>query len=341
MLFKLLALGALIFLIFAVRRRRCGDEIHYAQTSDGFKLVLFRYLPRKNRQSYPVVLCHGLSCNHWIFDLTEKQSLARFLANQGFDCFLVNLRGRDRSRSVPRYRLRFFWSFDDYLNKDLPAIISKVKEITGKEKLHWIGHSMGGMLAYAYLGTKEQESFKSVVSLASPAKFSYPYFILPLRILAVIFLIIMPIVPVWFFLIPFGIIASILPLSWLGYDRKLYYLGLILCLTNVSSKVFWQFYDWIVNKTFRSKDKKINYWEKLNQVNVPLLLLVGGSDSLATPRMCKWTAQQWGGEVRLEIISRSTGAQANYDHFSILTGKYIHKDIYDRIAGWLLEKDRN
>ncbi len=48
------------------------------------------------------------------------------------------------------------WTFDDYALKDVPAIIRFVKEKTRKDKVHWVGHSMGGNILLCYLTQKPQ-----------------------------------------------------------------------------------------------------------------------------------------------------------------------------------------
>jgi pimeloyl-ACP methyl ester carboxylesterase len=38
---------------------------------------------------------------------------------------------------------------------DLPAAVQAVKKVTQKSKLFYLGHSMGGMLGYAYAGAHQ------------------------------------------------------------------------------------------------------------------------------------------------------------------------------------------
>ena len=154
-------------------------QTHYTETSDGWRLQVDRYQPTKpDPANNPVVLCHGLSYNNRFWDLTKKTSLARYLAERGYDVWTVSLRGAGLSdqpvssvmRKIatgsidPNFLLTINqrslgkaafseYSVDDHINYDVPAVIALVKEKTQAKKLHWVGHSMGGMIMFAYLGT--------------------------------------------------------------------------------------------------------------------------------------------------------------------------------------------
>ena len=70
------------------------------------------------------------------------------LAEQGYDVWLGNYRGNTYSRGhltlnpdVDTSFWRFSW--DEMAKYDLPAMLDYVIEQTGKEKIHYVGHSMG------------------------------------------------------------------------------------------------------------------------------------------------------------------------------------------------------
>ena len=45
------------------------DEIIYVTTSDGWRLAVHHYRPEGQQHGAPVILCHGLSANRYVFDL--------------------------------------------------------------------------------------------------------------------------------------------------------------------------------------------------------------------------------------------------------------------------------
>src|SRR5688572_29289038 len=77
---------------------RFPDEIHFARTSDGWRIALTRYRAERPGGGEPVLLCHGIASNSTGLDLTAEGSLARALARAGHDAWLLDLRGRGQSQ---------------------------------------------------------------------------------------------------------------------------------------------------------------------------------------------------------------------------------------------------
>jgi len=170
-------------------------ELYHATTDDGWKLGVKRYRPKTQKQApFPVVLCHGLAVNRYSVDFGiegtkewQQYSLAAFLSQGGskkqtsFDVWVPELRGRGDSQTFDHWNHpeRFVWSLDEYVEKDIPAVLSFIKQRYAKEKhpvkkVLWVGKSMGGMLAYAYGQTPAgRTAFKGCVIIASPVVFSH------------------------------------------------------------------------------------------------------------------------------------------------------------------------
>ena len=73
----------------------------------------------------------------------------------GFDVWIVSLRG-DEGTTPPSRRARRSISFDDYARYDMAAAVDAVRERTGSETVSWVGHSLGGMLLYAWLSQRPE-----------------------------------------------------------------------------------------------------------------------------------------------------------------------------------------
>jgi pimeloyl-ACP methyl ester carboxylesterase len=157
------------------RRVSEADELRFAWSSDGWRLALHRYLPAaRGARRHPVILCHGLASNRVTFDLDAEVSLARRLASLGYDVFSLELRAHGASAPA-RLAGPFRWgfSFDDYLTRDVPAAIGAVRSLTGAPRVHWIGHSMGGILLYAHLACGGAEHLASGVAVGSALDYSW------------------------------------------------------------------------------------------------------------------------------------------------------------------------
>jgi pimeloyl-ACP methyl ester carboxylesterase len=151
-------------------------EIHHPKTSDNWDLTLEHHSPRKNTvaKKYPVIICHGLVGNRNYFKIKEEESIVYRLISNGYDVWLLDLRGRKDAGTPSLFfgDKKYDYSFDDYAIKDVDAAISYVLDKTKAEKVNWIGHSMGGMVVYTRLGTFKENRIANLVTLGSP--FSFP-----------------------------------------------------------------------------------------------------------------------------------------------------------------------
>jgi pimeloyl-ACP methyl ester carboxylesterase len=75
-------------------------------------------------------------------------SLAYYLWKQGYDVWSANYRGEGRNPVKSGGAAGY--AIDELGIYDMPAIISKVRGVTGQKPV-WIGHSMGSNMAYMYL----------------------------------------------------------------------------------------------------------------------------------------------------------------------------------------------
>jgi lysosomal acid lipase/cholesteryl ester hydrolase len=66
--------------------------------------------------------------------------LPYLLAGEGYDVWVGNNRGNRISQSVGEYHN---YTIDDLVEYDQPAIINGVLEVTGREKVVFVGHSQG------------------------------------------------------------------------------------------------------------------------------------------------------------------------------------------------------
>lgn len=121
-------------------------ETHKVFTEDGFILTVYRMVGL----GPPVFLQHGLegSSALWLLPGPHRGSLAFMLAERGYDVWLGNYRGNHESREHTKLdpNIDFdYWHFswDEMAKYDLPAMLNHVLVTTGRQKLHYFGHSMG------------------------------------------------------------------------------------------------------------------------------------------------------------------------------------------------------
>ena len=132
-------------------------EEHTVITDDGYILGMHR-IPFGQNGSYndgvtrpPVFLAHGVtsSSSQWVFGPPQK-ALGYLLADAGYDVWMGNTRGNTYSKAHVSLdtcsKCKEFWDFgfDETGVYDYSAEIDHILEVTGFEKLRFVGHSMGG-----------------------------------------------------------------------------------------------------------------------------------------------------------------------------------------------------
>jgi pimeloyl-ACP methyl ester carboxylesterase len=322
---------------------RYPDEVHYATTADGWRIAVTRYRatqPVPGRE--PILMCHAIGANRMSLDLSDRLSMARHFAAHGWDTWLVELRGRGLS-TQPRLftKYRYDWSFDEYVEQDIPAAVDEVLRATGAERLHYVGFSLGGVVGYGLLGDPARAArVRSAVLIAAPATFSFQrkyLFSWPLRNLR------------WLRL---RFLSRLLaPLA--GYMRPTLFGNpqnvpgdnvrrwMVNVTANFARNELLQYGDWIENDQLRSIDHRRDYRKDLARATTPTLLVAGNRDRLAPPPSVKDGYEALGStDKKLVIASRGTaGFQANYGHYDLAIGEHAPDDIYPLARGWLEEHE--
>lgn len=161
----------------AMGKRPEGDERHPARTEDGWTLTVHRIPPAhgKARDEPPIVLGHGLMMNAACWSLSPQGSLTRALAAEGFDVWIAEYRCTDTALPPDGDDAPGRWdhAFDDIPRYDLPAILGVVQAVTGSPTASWVGHSMGGIVAYQYAQLHGCSGLHRMVTLGTPVRFGH------------------------------------------------------------------------------------------------------------------------------------------------------------------------
>lgn len=142
-------------------------RVRYAHTTDGVRLALTEvFAPALPAVGPPALLVHGFAQNRRAFLVGPLPGL---LAARGIRVFVGELRGHGLSRSDLAGRpFGARRSLEDHLQRDLPALIARVLEVTGVGRLHYMGHSMGGLVGLARL--PDLPPFASFTGWATPLR---------------------------------------------------------------------------------------------------------------------------------------------------------------------------
>jgi pimeloyl-ACP methyl ester carboxylesterase len=363
------ALAAVVFLGGCNPGGDFQPKQYLADTDDGWTLCVMRYAPAKiDDARLPVVLCHGLSYNATFWDLDEEVSLARYLREAGYDVWVPSLRGAGLSTKPPLSRLRQMfmrgdwltaegtftsggkgllktnWTVDDHVNYDVPTVIKMVLHETGKAKLHWIGHSMGGMVMVGHLAKGADPAVASFVALGTPV-FVDPPLSAPLALMAksrgafeVSNAVVSTNLPA--LLGAIGGTKAATPIDVLFYNpqdvddhviRKLN----ARATEDISPGQLSQLIDMVATGTFKSADSKSDYTAALGKLTTPALFAVGTVDNLATVGAVKRLYNAWGGEKDYRLFGVVNGQKCDYGHDDVVIGHNARAEVYPAIRQWL------
>ncbi|RHN50612.1 putative triacylglycerol lipase [Medicago truncatula] len=149
-------------------------------TKDGYILSIQR-IPEgrsevKNnvtKKKEPVIVQHGVAVDGatWFLN-SPKQNLPMILADNGFDVWVTNTRGTKYSRKHtsldPSNKKYWDWSWDELVTDEMPAIFDFVSKQTGEQKINYIGHSLGTLVALVSLSEGKWVNQVKSVALLSP-----------------------------------------------------------------------------------------------------------------------------------------------------------------------------
>jgi polyhydroxyalkanoate synthase len=133
------------------------------------KLIeLIQYAPSTETvYQIPVMIVPPWINKYYIMDMQPKNSMVRFLVEQGFTVFMLSWRNPDASMEDT--------TIEDYMDLGLLAASDVVREITGSPTVNVMGYCIGGTLlamALAWLAVKRDDRFNSATFMVSLQDFS-------------------------------------------------------------------------------------------------------------------------------------------------------------------------
>ena len=313
------------------------DELRFAETKDGWRIAIARRAPRGQARLPPVLLCHGLSANRGNLDFgVERYSISRALSEAGFDCFALDLRGHGGSRPARKGAPRR-WTFDTYLQQDIPTALDDIRAATGSSQVLWVGHSQGALLGLVAAGLFP-DRIAAVVALAPPTHYHATDALR--RLLRFAFLatgrgnrfFARAIVPVagWFH----PAIAQY-AMNTRNVDRRLYRQLLANVVEDIPPGVLSQFVEWARRDRFISLDGSVDYRAGLAGGRQPALFVSGAVDLLASPAGVRAGYEMWAGEKEYWNAGREAHLSADYGHSDLIFGLHAPEEIYPRIVAFL------
>jgi pimeloyl-ACP methyl ester carboxylesterase len=318
-------------------------RVEFARTADEWDIALYRY-PGSRDDLPPLILCPGYACNRHFLDFDERYSLARFFARRGFDTWVLELRGRGYSEPVFGGGARG-WTFDDLVRFDVPTAVAYVRGRCAGRRPVWIGHSMGGMVAYAALGADRAlgESMAGLVTMASPVAFPPVVSQIARGVGALLLALPFPqrlpqravLVALWSVMARSNRFPGI-GMNRTNLDDRAFGNALPRFMCNVARAKVQQFAQWSLTGEFRSRDGSVDYRANLPRITVPTLVIAGAADQLATPEIVHYAYDRIGSPRKTyrEFAAR-LGNRADYGHVDLIFGRRAPEEVFPAINAWI------
>jgi pimeloyl-ACP methyl ester carboxylesterase len=286
----------------------------------------------------PVLLVHGFGQNRYAWHLPAR-SLANYLAKSGFDVFNLDLRGHGRSRHLGAHRC---CGIDDYVREDLPAAVEEVQRLSGSRPVWIVGHSLGGLVAYAS-APKLDGAVAGLVSIGSPYHLSRGSF--TLGALAFFFraLAIAPLPNAPLPLQPVGLTMRLMrrfaesplyPLPLRGWhagslEPHVLEQHFRLAFDRAALAEMTELFAW--GKEDRVGGRGDGTLERFESMDIPLLVVAGANDDLAPPAAVR------------PGFTRSRARDKTYrslplGHIDLLVGRDAPLMTWSLIDGWLKKR---
>ncbi|HET8859284.1 alpha/beta fold hydrolase [Marivirga sp.] len=281
---------------------------------EDYKLHLKHFWTVKNAPS--VFLVHGSIEDGKIFYSKSGKGLAPFLAENGFNVFVADLRGRGKSTPHPSVHNNF--GHTSAFEEDIPDFIEKIKDNTGKEPEHWISHSWGGVHFMAYLAKNDAPDLKSIVFFASKRDIRVQNLKKWINVNIL-----------WL-----GICTLITKTK--GYlPAKKYNIG----SADEAKDYFLEVNKWVRSRDWKDLRNGFDYAAALQSKSLPPILSITGAGDTHTghPIDCKRFLKELGNQnnFTFKVIGKNQGYKNDYDHINLLTHRDAKDDHFLEVLEWL------
>ncbi len=275
-----------------------------------------RRISKPGAKGPAVFFMHGAVENGKIFYTHSNKGLAPFLAEQGYICYVADLRGRGESK--PAISKHANYGQSEAILEDIPAFLHKIKQLEGEPARYWVAHSWGGVLMNSVFArfpelitdVKACGYFGSKRSLYNhhPSKYIQGNLI-------------------WYGLAPliarkYGYVPA-KKLKW-GSDDE-------------TRKSHYQSMQWAKRQPWVDTDDGFDYAKALTDKALPPIMHIAGvkDKALCQPiDIEKFIEESGRGLQTMTIYGRKFGHKVDYDHINMLTHPQARLDQFTDLLAW-------
>ncbi len=282
----------------------------------GDQKLHLRHIYNKDKTGPAVFFLHGAVENGKIFYTHKNKGLAPFMAQQGYNCFVADLRGRGESK--PNINANSEYGQNEAIQEDIPHFLAEIARQTGKNPPYWVAHSWGGVLLNSYMAR-----FPEVISTVSACAYfgskrslynKHPQKLFKANLL-------------WYFLAP-KIVKKrgFLPAREMGWGSD-----------DETQESLMHSVAWAKVAPWIDPLDKFDYGSAIETLKLPPILHIAGvkDKALAQPiDIQKFMDESGQGLQTMKIYGTKHGHKHNYGHIDMLTHPQAHEDQFRDLLNW-------
>ncbi|MBQ4810759.1 alpha/beta fold hydrolase [Pseudoalteromonas luteoviolacea] len=275
-----------------------------------------RHIYHEQKAGPVVLFLHGAIENGKIFYTESNKGLAPYMALNGFNCFVLDLRGR--GGSLPLIDAGHDYGQTESILEDVPAALQFIEQNTGKKPQFWVAHSWGGVIMNSVFARFPHEiQFVDACAYFGSKRSLYNNH-------------------------PEKLLKANLMWYWLAnyYSKKHGYLParkLKWGSDNETVKSHWQSAQWAKKQPWIDSDDNFDYAKALESKALPPTLHIAGVNdkALAQPIDIKMFMKESGvGIQSLNIYGKRYGHAHNYGHIDMLTHPKAQGEQFKDLLKW-------
>jgi polyhydroxyalkanoate synthase subunit PhaC len=322
-------------------------SLHEVTTHDGMNLIMIRKTPMDRKPKAPVMLVHGLGQNRYSWTLS-KRSFENYLIAEGFETFNVELRGHGLSRANGSVYPEIF---ETYLTADMPAFVEAIAGLTGGRKTFYIGHSLGGSMAYC-AGAQLQDRLAGVISIGGPFNMTKGNRLL--KVIAHAGVTLGKLNPIHrqpdaFYIDVIGIAASLglglldhpayrIPLQvWYpeSMERDILSERITKGFDRTSFNVVKFFFQWGARGKFVSSDGNTDFEEEIRKLTIPILFVNGDADVAVPEAAVREAYEKAGSGDKIFKVFGGEIKGLHWGHIDLILGRHAPAFTWPYMRDWM------
>lgn len=278
--------------------------VYLAESSDGglFSITHIQH-PEQQASLPPVIMLPGMFTNRNFWCSPKGIGLAAYMAELGYDIWLIERRGLGETRGMPNSRS----GLNECAVIDLPAAQQFIWQ-KNPQPAFWMGHSFGGVVIAAAIAEQHihQSKVAGLITFGSQ--------------------------------LTVGKLGLNPPVSWLTpiicklvgqFPARAFKMG----PENEPTEAILDAASWVSSAKQRGD---FRYWKNFSSIQVPVLSISSDADKVDPWQGCKVLFDKMGSEnKRWWLLGKRQQNEFDYDHPGMVISKSAQKEVWPEVVAWL------